>query len=125
MGSGEWEKTKKKVSAKIAELADRLVKLYASRDENIGHAFAKDTPLQKQFEEDFEYELTPDQARAVQEIKQDMESAKPMDRLLCGDVGFGKTEVAARAAFKAVAEAGRWHSCVRRRSYPFSIIKPL
>lgn len=104
LGSGEWEKTKKKVSAKIAELADRLVKLYASRDENIGHAFAKDTPLQKQFEEDFEYELTLDQARAVQEIKQDMESAKPMDRLLCGDVGFGKTEVAARAAFKAVAD---------------------
>lgn len=104
LGSGDWEKTKKKVSAKIAELADRLVRLYASRDENIGHAFAKDTPMQKEFEEDFDYELTADQDKAVKEIKRDMESAKPMDRLLCGDVGFGKTEVAARAAFKAVAD---------------------
>ena len=104
LGSNEWEKTKKKVSEKVAELADRLVKLYASRDENIGYAFSKDTPLQVQFEEDFDYDLTADQDRAVREIKQDMESSKPMDRLLCGDVGFGKTEVAARAAFKAVAD---------------------
>lgn len=104
LGSGEWEKTKKKVSAKIAELADRLVKLYANRDEDIGYAFHEDTSLQKQFEDDFDYELTTDQKRAVKEIKQDMESGKPMDRLLCGDVGFGKTEVAARAAFKAVAD---------------------
>ena len=104
LGSGEWEKTKKKVSAKIAELAQRLIQLYATRDENIGFAYQKDGELQKQFEDDFEYELTVDQERAVREIKQDMESAKPMDRLLCGDVGFGKTEVAARAAFKAVVD---------------------
>lgn len=104
LGSGEWEKTKKKVSAKIAELADRLIHLYANRDEHIGHAFAKDTAMQKEFEDDFDYELTIDQAKAVKEIKSDMESSKPMDRLLCGDVGFGKTEVAARAAFKAVSD---------------------
>lgn len=104
LGSKEWEKTKRKVSKKIAELADRLLHLYAQRDENIGYAFAPDTPLQADFEKDFPYELTRDQAKAVKEIKRDMESSKPMDRLLCGDVGFGKTEVAARAAFKAVAD---------------------
>lgn len=104
LGSNDWEKTKKKVSEKIAELADRLIHLYANRDENIGFAFSKDTPMQEQFEKDFPYELTVDQDIAVREIKKDMESHKPMDRLLCGDVGFGKTEVAARAAFKAVVD---------------------
>lgn len=104
LGSGDWEKTKQKVSAKIAELADRLIHLYANRDEEIGYAFSKDSELQTQFEKDFTYELTPDQAKAVKEIKRDMETSKPMDRLLCGDVGFGKTEVAARAAFKAVID---------------------
>ena len=104
LGTNEWEKTKKKVSAKIAELADRLIHLYANRDENIGFAYSKDNEIQKEFENDFEYELTKDQAQAVKEIKKDMETPKPMDRLLCGDVGFGKTEVAARAAFKAVMD---------------------
>ncbi|MEG1474297.1 MAG: transcription-repair coupling factor [Longicatena sp.] len=104
LGSGEWEKTKRKVSEKIAELADRLVHLYANRDDNIGFAYQKDLPIQAEFEADFDYDLTIDQAKAVKEIKKDMEMPKPMDRLLCGDVGFGKTEVAARVAFKAVLD---------------------
>lgn len=104
LGSGDWEKTKSRISEKIAELAERLIKLYSIREEKIGFAYSKDSPLQKQFENDFEYELTKDQYQAVEEIKSDMESKQPMDRLLCGDVGFGKTEVAIRAAFKAVLD---------------------
>ncbi|MEG0290134.1 MAG: transcription-repair coupling factor, partial [Erysipelotrichaceae bacterium] len=104
LGGNEWEKTKERISANIKELADRLVKLYAIREDHIGYAFSKDTPFQKEFDDDFEFELTPDQERAIKEVKADMEMNKPMDRLLCGDVGFGKTEVAMRAAFKAVID---------------------
>ncbi|MCI9524360.1 MAG: transcription-repair coupling factor [Erysipelotrichaceae bacterium] len=104
LGSDEWSKTKRKVSEKVAELAERLIHLYAQREDSIGYAFSKDTPFQREFEDDFPYELTKDQKRSVQEIKKDMEAHKPMDRLLCGDVGFGKTEVAIRAAFKAVID---------------------
>lgn len=104
LGSNEWEKTRRKVSEKVEELAGRLVELYALRSENIGYAYSKDTPMQKEFEDRFEYELTRDQEEAVAEIKHDMESNRPMDRLLCGDVGFGKTEVAVRAAFKAIID---------------------
>ena len=83
-------------------MAGRLVQLYAKRDGDIGFACDKDSSLQEEFENTFSYELTSDQQKAIDEVKADMESSKPMDRLLCGDVGFGKTEVALRAAFKAV-----------------------
>lgn len=104
LGSQDWEKTKRRLKENVNEIAERLVQLYAQREENIGYAYGPDSPLQSEFEDDFAYELTPDQAQAVDEVKQDMMLARPMDRLLCGDVGFGKTEVALRAAFKAIAE---------------------
>ena len=102
MGSNQWQKTKEKVNQKIEEIAQRLVELYASRNENIGYAFAQDDALQREFDDAFEYESTPDQLQATLEIKREMEKPKPMDHLLCGDVGFGKTEVAMRCAFKAI-----------------------
>ncbi len=102
LGSKEWVETKKRVEENVNDLAGKLIELYSVRDTNIGFAFSKDTPMQKEFEDTFEYELTNDQIKAIAEVKEDMEKPKPMDRLLCGDVGFGKTEVAIRAAFKAV-----------------------
>lgn len=104
LGSKEWSNTKAKVKAHIMDIAKELVALYAKREQTIGHAFSPDTPWQREFEADFEYELTEDQVRCVSEMKQSMEEAKPMDRLLCGDVGYGKTEVALRGAFKAVMD---------------------
>ena len=100
--SKDWENTKKKIKERINNLATRLMNLYIERSNAVGYAFGKDDEFQKEFEESFEYELTPDQENALKEIKCDMESMHPMDRLLCGDVGFGKTEVAFRAAFKAI-----------------------
>ena len=102
LGSGEWEKTKKKVNTKVEEIAGRLVELYATRTEDIGFAFPKDDVLEREFDEAFEFESTPDQISATAEIKAEMELAKPMDHLLIGDVGYGKTEVAMRCAFKAI-----------------------
>ncbi len=102
LGSKEWVQTKQRVEESVNDIAGKLIELYALRDTNIGFAFSKDTPMQKEFEDTFEYELTDDQITAIEEVKADMEKPKPMDRLLCGDVGFGKTEVAIRAAFKAV-----------------------
>ncbi len=102
LGSKEWVETKRKVEESVNDIAERLIELYATRDTDIGFAFSKDSEMQKEFEDTFEYELTKDQAVAIREVKEDMEKPKPMDRLLCGDVGFGKTEVAIRAAFKAV-----------------------
>lgn len=102
LGSKEWTKTKIKVKAHVKEIAKELMLLYAKREKLRGFAFEKDTPWQKEFEDSFEYELTRDQKTSLEEIKEDMESDKPMDRLLCGDVGYGKTELALRAAFKAV-----------------------
>src|SRR5690554_762283 len=102
LGTSEWQKTKDRVSESVSDIAENLLSLYSEREKNIGFAFAKDNEDQKQFEDEFEYTLTVDQQIAMDEIKKDMESKKPMDRLLCGDVGFGKTEVAMIAAFKAV-----------------------
>ncbi len=104
LGSGEWEKTKERLEADVTDIAERLVALYSSRETHIGYAYQPDSEEQKKFESEFQYELTPDQAKAVEDVKRDMESDKPMDRLICGDVGFGKTEIAVRAAFKAASE---------------------
>ena len=104
LGGAEWQKAKAKARKSINEIAQDLVKLYAARATLKGHSFGKDTEWQRQFEDEFPYEETPDQLASLDEIKSDMESDKPMDRLLCGDVGYGKTEVAIRAAFKAVMD---------------------
>ncbi len=101
LGSKEWEKTKAKVKSNLRQVAEELIELYAIRQKTEGFAFSKDTEWQKDFEDSFPYQETDDQLRCIDEVKQDMEKAKPMDRLLCGDVGYGKTEVAIRAAFKA------------------------
>ena len=102
LNSTEWQKTKQRIKKKVDGLADQLIALYAARMKQPGFAFPQDDAMQMQFENQFGYELTPDQAKAVDEIKADMEIARPMDRLLCGDVGFGKTEVALRGCFKAI-----------------------
>lgn len=104
LGGTEWLKTKSKAKAAVADLAKDLVALYAQRQQAVGFAFSKDTVWQKEFEDMFPYEETEDQLIAIEETKKDMESKKVMDRLLCGDVGYGKTEVAIRAAFKAVQD---------------------
>lgn len=102
LGSPAWNRTKARVSAKVEEIAERLVDLYSKRIEHIGYAFPKDDTLQEEFDQAFEYEPTPDQIQAEHEIKTEMEKDKPMDHLLCGDVGFGKTEVAMRCVYKAI-----------------------
>ena len=102
LGGKEWQKTKNRVAAKIEDIADDLIELYAAREAEKGYAFAQDDALQQEFESEFPYPETVDQLRSVKEIKRDMERPRPMDRLLVGDVGFGKTEVALRAAFKAI-----------------------
>ena len=104
LGSKEWENTKAKVKKNLREVATELIELYAKRDKIEGYSFSKDTPWQQEFEDKFSYQETEDQLRCIEEVKKDMESPKPMDRLLCGDVGYGKTEVAIRAAFKAAAD---------------------
>lgn len=105
LGGNEWNRTKQRVKASTAELAEKLIKLYAERNKANGHAFSPDTVWQRDFEDTFEFTETEDQLRSIEEVKADMESEKPMDRLLCGDVGFGKTEVALRASFKAVNDS--------------------
>ncbi len=102
IGRSDWKKTKKKIKDKINDITERLISLYANRETKQGFSFLEDDEIQKQFEDAFPFPLTQDQQRCLSEIKKDMEAPTPMDRLLCGDVGFGKTEVAFRAAFKAI-----------------------
>ncbi len=104
LGGGEWARTKARVKRAVTDLAEELLALYASREDAEGHAFGPDTPWQQELEASFPYEETVDQLRAVAEVKLDMESVRPMDRLVVGDVGYGKTEVALRAAFKAIQD---------------------
>ena len=105
LGGTEWQKTKTRIRNKVTDIASRLIKLYAERENRKGFAFSPDCDLSIDFENDFQHELTVDQKRAIIQIKQDMESPVPMDRLLCGDVGFGKTEVAFVAAFKSILDS--------------------
>ena len=105
LGGTEWQKTKTRIRNKVTDIASRLIKLYAERESRKGFAFSPDCDLSIDFENDFQHELTVDQKRAIIQIKQDMESPVPMDRLLCGDVGFGKTEVAFVAAFKSILDS--------------------
>nr|WP_313469644.1 transcription-repair coupling factor [Carnobacterium sp.] len=104
LGGTEWAKTKKKVASKIEDIADDLIELYAAREQEVGYSYSPDNEYQEEFENAFPYTETDDQLRSAAEIKHDMEGKKPMDRLLVGDVGYGKTEVAMRAIFKAVQE---------------------
>jgi transcription-repair coupling factor (superfamily II helicase) len=104
MGGADWARTKTRVSESLAKIAEGLVGLYAERELAPGYAFGPDTPWQAELEESFPYETTPDQQKAIDDAKGDMERPRPMDRLVCGDVGYGKTEVAVRATFKAIAE---------------------
>ena len=104
LGSKDWENTKAKVKKNLREVATELIELYAKREKAQGFKFSEDTPWQQEFEAKFPYQETDDQLRCIEEVKKDMENPRPMDRLLCGDVGYGKTEVALRAAFKAVMD---------------------
>ena len=136
LGGDTWNKTRSRVKTHIDDMADELVQLYAARNSKPGFAFSEDTVWQKEFEELFPYEETPDQAKAIEDTKHDMESKRIMDRLICGDVGFGKTEVAIRAAFKAaqdgkqvaylvpttiLAEQHYKTFCERMNGYPINI----
>ena len=105
LGSGDWEKARSRARRAVQDIAKELVVLYAKRKHSEGHAFGPDTPWQRELEDAFPYMETVDQSRAIDEVKADMERAVPMDRLICGDVGYGKTEIAVRAAFKAVQDS--------------------
>ncbi|MDZ4859207.1 MAG: transcription-repair coupling factor [Candidatus Hydrogenedentes bacterium] len=104
LGGSTWARTKSRVKKAVRDMTEELLKLYAQRESREGHSYPADTPWQTEFEDAFEYDETPDQMRAIVDVKRDMQSVKPMDRLICGDVGYGKTEVAMRAAFKAVMD---------------------
>src|SRR5699024_7078079 len=104
MGGADWAKRKNRARKAVRQIAAELIKLYAARQASRGHAFSRDTPWQRERENAFAHIATPDQLSAVDEVKRDMEQIVPMDRLICGDVGYGKTEIAVRAAFKAVQD---------------------
>ena len=104
LGSAQWQKTKARAKKAIQDMADALLKAYAARHALPGHAYKPDTVWQRELEASFPYEETPDQLKTIEDVRRDMETASPMDRLVCGDVGYGKTEVAIRAAFKAVQD---------------------
>ena len=104
LGGVGWQKAKARAKRAMRDMAEELLKLYAERRLVAGHAYGEDTPWQQEFEDAFEYQLTPDQEATIEDVKSDMQTAQPMDRLIVGDVGYGKTEVAMRAAFKAVME---------------------
>ena len=108
LGGAEWGKTKTRVRTAVREIAKELVELYAARQDAEGFVYGEDTVWQKEFEEMFPYEETDDQLSAIEDTKKDMESRKIMDRLICGDVGYGKTEIALRAAFKGSRRESRW-----------------
>ena len=118
LGGGEWQRQKAKARPRCSEIAQELVVLYRRRLVVPGHAFAPDTPWQPELEQAFPYPETPDQLTAIDDVKADMEAPTPMDRLVCGDVGFGKTEVAVRAVFKAVQDGKQAAVLVRRRCSP-------
>src|SRR5207302_3928603 len=104
LGTAAWAKTKARVRKAMKDMTEELLKLYAQRQTAQGHSFPADNGWMREFEDAFEYSETEDQAQAITDVKRDMESSQPMDRLLCGDVGYGKTEVAMRAAFKAISD---------------------
>ncbi len=104
LGGGDWAKTKGRARKAVRQIADELIRLYAARQASTGHAFGSDSPWQRELEDAFAYVETPDQLASIDEVKRDMERVTPMDRLICGDVGYGKTEIAVRAAFKAVQD---------------------
>ena len=117
LNSVEWQKTRSRVRSAVKDMADELIKLYAKRQESKGFSFSQDNDWQSDFEERFDYTETDDQLRSIDEIKQDMMKPIPMDRLLCGDVGFGKTEVALRGAFKCILDSKQCAILVRITSY--------
>jgi transcription-repair coupling factor (superfamily II helicase) len=116
LGGIGWQRTKAKAKRAMRDMADELLRLYAERKLVQGFAFSPDAPWQHEFEDAFPYDLTTDQAKAIEDVKEDMETARPMDRLIIGDVGYGKTEVAMRAAFKQLWTANRLLYFRRRRS---------
>ena len=123
LGSDVWNRLKEKTKTKVKEIAFDLIKLYAQRKAQLGFAHTPDNYMQTELEASFIYEDTPDQSKATADVKKDMESASPMDRLVCGDVGFGKTEIAIRAAFKTCVDGNRLQCLFQQLFLHFSIIK--